>query len=341
MLTKRKKLMVLMPSYNKDDYIREAIDSVLSQVTDFEFELVVTDDGSTDKTISIVNEYIEKHPNKVSLLPSNKNQGLLSNIIKAYEYMDCEYFAVLDADDYLTDNRFYQKAVDFLEKNPDFNIYASNTHVSHGEDIHEQNTHFKEKFCDSTFEDMLNDKAMLGNTISSVFRNCVIDKNLIDKLKEHIGNQYEEAPYREDDFRNRIHLENSKAHYVNESVGVYRGTETGLYRGSNNLKKHLLKIISFIDMYYFFDEKYPKFIDLLLPYTRKINTAVLKGNVNNVLAYNPEDSFEFFNVLSRIYKINPKLYGNIVAEILSFVRRPKILSFFVKLKQKIKSIFLT
>lgn len=341
MLTKRKKLMVLMPSYNKDDYIREAIDSVLSQVTDFEFELVVTDDGSTDKTISIVNEYIEKHPNKVSLLPSNKNQGLLSNIIKAYEYMDCEYFAVLDADDYLTDNRFYQKAVDFLEKNPDFNIYASNTHISHGEDIHEQNKHFKEKFCDSTFEDMLNDKAMLGNTISSVFRNCVIDKNLIDKLKEHIGNQYEEVPYREDDFRNRIHLENSKAHYVNESVGVYRGTETGLYRGSNNLKKHLLKIISFIDMYYFFDKKYPKFIDLVLPCMRKINTAVLKGNVNNVLAYNPEDSFEFFNVLSRIYKINPKLYGNIVAEILSFVRRPKILSFFVKLKQKIKSIFLT
>ena len=107
------KLIILMPSYNKDLYIKKSIESVLNQKTNFNFKLVVTDDGSVDKTIEIVSSYVERYPNKVVLLPSERNQGLLSNIIKAYDYLlsnESEYFCCLDADDFLTDMNFYQKA---------------------------------------------------------------------------------------------------------------------------------------------------------------------------------------------------------------------------------------
>lgn len=152
---------------------------------------------------------------------------------------------------------FYQKAIDFLDKDNDFNIYASNTtYLNEKQKEVPNNAFFKESFCISTFDDMLNQKAVLGNTISSVFRNCVISKDLIEKLRIHVGNHYSEHSVRDDDFRNRIHLENSKAYYVNEVVGFYRVTQSGLYQGSNKLKQVLLKIQSYIDMYYFFDKKY-------------------------------------------------------------------------------------
>ncbi len=297
-----------MPSYNKDLYIKKSIESVLNQKTNFNFKLVVTDDGSVDKTIEIVSSYVERYPNKVVLLPSERNQGLLSNIIKAYDYLlsnESEYFCCLDADDFLTDMNFYQKAVDFLNTNEKFNIYTSNTSImfDNGQ-IYIQNPHIKDTFIDSTFEDMLNDEAVLGNTVSSVFRNCVLNEDLLKKLKQYVGDCYSEVSVREDDFRNRIHLENSKAHYVNEVVGTYRVTTRGLYQGSNALKKVLLKIRSFIDMYYFFDKKYPRFMDLALSHFKRINNEALQFNMNNMLSYPLEDINQLCFIFQKLSSYN-------------------------------------
>ena len=85
-----------MPSYNKGSYIKEAIESVLTQNTNFDFQLIITDDASTDETLDIVQEFQKTHSHRIALLPSTQNQGLLSNIIKAYKEMNCEYFCVLD-----------------------------------------------------------------------------------------------------------------------------------------------------------------------------------------------------------------------------------------------------
>lgn len=65
-----------MPSYNKGSYTKEAIDSVLAQETNFDFQLIITDDASTDETLDVVKEIQSKHPNEIILLPSKK--------IKAY-----------------------------------------------------------------------------------------------------------------------------------------------------------------------------------------------------------------------------------------------------------------
>jgi glycosyltransferase involved in cell wall biosynthesis len=309
------KLTILMPSYNKEQYIKEAIDSVLLQKTDFNFKLVVTDDGSTDRTIEIVKNYIAKYPEKIVLLPSEKNQGLLSNIIKGYKYMDSQYFCVLDADDYYTDYNFYQKAIDFLDKHPDYNIYASNTFYLNDEQEKMPNNYsFKEKECHSTFKDLLNQKAVLGNTISSIFRNNVIDDSLIAKLKEHVGNHYSEHSFREDDFRNRIHLENSKAYYINEIVGFYRTTQSGLYQGSNKLKQVLLKIQSYIDMYYFFNKRYPQFMEMALNQLYRIDREVLKSNINNILNYPIREIIQLTLILKELGSYDEKTFAQVIAD---------------------------
>ena len=295
------KLMVLIPSYNKEQYIKESIDSVLNQKTDFDFQIVVTDDGSKDNTVNIVKSYIKKYKDKIKLLPSATNKGLLTNIIKAYKYMKCDYFCVLDPDDYYTDDLFLQKAVNFLDKNKQYNIYASDVNVLDiNKKIHRQNGHIKTDSVDSTFQDMLEGKAVLGHTVSSVFRNVVIDNKLIERLKEYIGNFYSEHSVREDDFRNRIHLHNSNAHYVNEVVGVYRSTNTGLFQGSNSLRKILMKIQACIDMYYFFDNKYPEFINMALHSLNRIETEALQSDMNNLSDYDVRDIMQLCKIINEL-----------------------------------------
>ena len=217
------KLYVVMPSYNKEQYITQAIDSVLAQQTNFNVTLIITDDGSTDKTLEIVNDYIKKYPNKIVLLPSEKNQGLLSNIIKAYEYLiknKSEYFCCLDADDFLTDDKFYQNAIDFLDKNKDFNIYAAKTSVlfPDGKTVVSRPADGI-TFVDSTFMDMLNGTAVLGNTISSVFRNCVLNKELIEKMKQYVGDHYSEHSFRKEAFRI---LQHTFLFILRHEKGLYR-----------------------------------------------------------------------------------------------------------------------
>jgi len=311
------KLSVLMPSYNKGPYIRQSIDSVLNQKTNFDFNLIITDDCSTDETLGIINEYVKKYPRRVILLPSDKNQGLLSNIIKAYKFMNCEYFCCLDPDDYLTDEHFYQNAVDFLESHKDFSIYAANTSaIDENGKIYTQNTNYTDEYYDSDFQDMLVNRAPLGNTISSVFRNDVIDADLISKIEQFVGSQYDEAAYREDDFRNRIHLQSGRAHWVNNVVGVYRYTPSGLYRASNRLKKHLLKIVSYINMYMFFDKKYPEFMVMAKDRTLQMLHQVIRGNLNAVLNFSQGEVAKFFEVMGKIVSYDEQYADEITKQIM-------------------------
>ena len=222
-------LCVLMPSYNKGSYIKEAIDSVLAQETNFDFQLIITDDASTDGTLGILKEFQSKYPDKITLLLSKKNQGLLANIIKAYKEMKCKYFCVLDPDDYYIDTHFLQKAVNFLDNNKDFSIYASGVMIINADNTQYKRENIKDNFIDSSFDDMLQGKAILGHTTGSIFRNNYLNDKIINFLESKCanGHTYKEVAYREDDFRNRVHLTMGKAHFVNEVVGIYRYTGGG------------------------------------------------------------------------------------------------------------------
>ena len=61
-------LTVVTTTYNQENYIRECIDSILSQKTSFKFLLIVSNDNSTDDTKVILNEYQEKYPNKIRII---------------------------------------------------------------------------------------------------------------------------------------------------------------------------------------------------------------------------------------------------------------------------------
>jgi glycosyltransferase involved in cell wall biosynthesis len=108
---------VVMPVYNSEKYLREAIDSVLSQSYK-NIELIIVDDGSTDSGGDIVLSYADP---RIRLIQNEKNSGIVFSRNRGLEAAGGEYVATLDSDDIALPDRI-AKQVDFLEANPDYGL---------------------------------------------------------------------------------------------------------------------------------------------------------------------------------------------------------------------------
>jgi glycosyltransferase involved in cell wall biosynthesis len=114
---------ICMITYNHEPYIRQAIEGVLMQQCDFQYELIIGEDYSKDRTFDICMEYASKHP-EIKLLPSNANIGVVKNFIRTLQACTRNYIAFCEGDDYWTDPFKLKKQVDFLEKNPEYTLVA-------------------------------------------------------------------------------------------------------------------------------------------------------------------------------------------------------------------------
>jgi len=109
---------VVVATYNREKYVKKAIESVLSQ-TYKNIELIIIDDGSTDKTPEIIFEFLKKDQ-RIIILKNEINLGLTKSLNKAIGSAKGKYIARLDDDDYWCDENKMKKQVDFLEKNTDY-----------------------------------------------------------------------------------------------------------------------------------------------------------------------------------------------------------------------------
>ncbi len=116
-------------TYNHANFIAQSIESVVAQVTDFPFEIVIGDDCSTDGTSAIVDAYAAKYPELIKVVRGDKNGGPQPNSIRILENSKGKYMAALEGDDYWIDPLKLQKQADFMEANPDFSICFTNTRV--------------------------------------------------------------------------------------------------------------------------------------------------------------------------------------------------------------------
>ncbi len=113
----RPRVSVAMITYNHERYIKQAIESVLSQEVNFEVELVIGEDCSKDGTRRIVQEYAGKYPNVIRALLPGENLGLQKNLITVIEACTGDFIALLDGDDYWTDSQKLARQVKFLDSN--------------------------------------------------------------------------------------------------------------------------------------------------------------------------------------------------------------------------------
>lgn len=116
------KVSVLCITYNQKDYISDAIDSFLNQKTDFNYEIIINDDASTDGTTEILLEYEKRYPEKIKIITHEENQcAYVQNYHTTFIFplAKGEFFALCEGDDYWVDEHKLQKQYDAMRANPD------------------------------------------------------------------------------------------------------------------------------------------------------------------------------------------------------------------------------
>ena len=111
-------------TFNHEGYVAQALDGFLRQKTDFEFEILVHDDASTDGTVSIIKEYEYKYPSLIKPIYQSENQ--YSKGVKIWPLNEAraqgKYVALCEGDDYWTDPTKLQRQVDFMEAHPSYTL---------------------------------------------------------------------------------------------------------------------------------------------------------------------------------------------------------------------------
>jgi glycosyltransferase involved in cell wall biosynthesis len=115
-------ISIAMLAYNHENFIVDALESVLMQKTSYTYKIIIAEDCSTDRTREILLDYQRRYPNKIKLILQNKNVGAYKNNINLLTNLEGKYIAALEGDDYWTDDNKLQKQADFLEANKDYSI---------------------------------------------------------------------------------------------------------------------------------------------------------------------------------------------------------------------------
>ncbi len=122
-LCKKPLVSVLIITYNQERFIRKAVDSALNQKTDFEYEILIGDDCSMDRTGEICAEYQKKHPDKIRFITADRNVSQLGGNTNRVKYRARgEFIAWLEGDDYWTDPKKLQKQVEVFHNHPEVTL---------------------------------------------------------------------------------------------------------------------------------------------------------------------------------------------------------------------------
>lgn len=212
---------VCMISYNHEKFIAQAIESILSQKTSHQIEIVIGDDCSTDQTKAIIESYQARFPDTFMVLPSEKNIGMIPNFIRTYEASTGKYVALLEGDDYWTDELKLEKQINFLEQHPDFAICHHRIKF-----LDENKQSFKTSSVQkevTTIEDLALDNNI--STPSCVFRNKLFGEFPASIYNSAIG----------DYFLHLLNAQYGKIKFLNETMSVYRIHNNGVWSNKSNL----------------------------------------------------------------------------------------------------------
>jgi glycosyltransferase involved in cell wall biosynthesis len=114
------KLTVIVLTYNQEGFIRQTLESIICQKTNFEIEIIISDDGSSDKTKEIIEEIRRNSVVKIIPIYNDKNKGVLKNALGVFSSITGQYLAVVDGDDFWNFDGKLQQQVDFLDTNIDY-----------------------------------------------------------------------------------------------------------------------------------------------------------------------------------------------------------------------------
>lgn len=211
---------VLMLTYKHDQFICQAITSVLDQKCDFEFELIVADDSSPDNTEAIVASVIQSHPKGhcVKYNRHKRNIGMQRNADFVLKAAKGKYVAICEGDDYWSDVLKLQMQVNFLERNSEYGlVHHEADYLYHQENKLIQNYHRSKKIIVSSglvFNELLKHNNIF--TLTVVFRRDLIERYF--SINENVRYSFLMSDY----VMWLQFSQHCQFHYIDKSMAVYR-----------------------------------------------------------------------------------------------------------------------
>jgi len=221
---KKPTVSVAMITYNHENYIAQAIESVLMQKTDFDFEIVIGEDCSTDRTRKIVENYQSVQPHIIRAFLRDGNLGSYHNSLAVLQACRGDYIALLEGDDYWTDSLKLHKQVAFMDSHPECSLCFHPVLWKYQDIPDKSHVHFPPgRRALYTLEDVLASKYLWIQTSTVVIRND--EKHMFPSwfIKMPMG----DLPFI------IMNAQKGDIGYIDEVMGCYRIHSGGTWSNSN------------------------------------------------------------------------------------------------------------
>lgn len=237
-------ISVMMLVYNHEIFIREALDSILMQITDLPYEIVIGDDASQDNTALILEEYRSKYPEIIRVISHPKNIGAMNNHKQTMQACRGEFVAICEGDDYWSDRHKLKKQHALLDSVPELSF------VCHRVDYYYQKEKRMEPWGAEYF------------TPGQLYRKITIDTLFEPYLVKTVSVMYRasalnnEVAVKQDFFKDlflfAMLLANGEAWFVNENMAVYRIHDQGIWSGQGSVRNLYSNVMTGIHLNRYF-----------------------------------------------------------------------------------------
>jgi glycosyltransferase involved in cell wall biosynthesis len=298
------KVSVIMITYQHEKYIAEALDSMLAQNVNFEYEILVGDDASTDKTPEIISEYQKRYSEIIKPVLHTENVGPVQNSLQLNQISKGEYIAYLEGDDFWISDTILQEKVDFLDVHPDYSLVCNRIEVVRSDGSPFPNEQLKLWFDNENYGDFSIDSGTLQpSQMSSFVHRKNFDNgftwgeflSLYDALsKQALGDNYTLA----------ILYGLGKFYVMEESATAYRlqlESKTSMTMKNIRKKKDYLVLLKQTEGFYNEIKKHPK---IQMDATDFIYFSIV---LETLKSGNSREKFAAFHSIVKIKSLRKKL----------------------------------
>lgn len=285
-------ISVVVPVYNVEKYLHQSIESIINQ-TYKNLQIILVDDGSTDNSGKICDEYAEKDSRITVIHQDNKGAGAAKNT--GLDLVEGEYLSLIDSDDYI-EPEFYEKMLSAMKKNNSdvvqclfANVFVNNRYI--------RNYNFPSK-SDRKLRTKKYLFEMLYDWKYAIFANKLFKSSLLKDIRFPVGRKIDD-----EFFTYKLICNAKKVVNINDCLYNYRMRKTSVMNDNSEYKLILDRIDCFKDRYEYVSAKYSgleyfyynHFHNILLQYNQKYSD---KKETLNILENFP---FRNPNIFQKIY----------------------------------------
>jgi glycosyltransferase involved in cell wall biosynthesis len=251
-------ITICIPTYNQQNYIKETLESILSQRS-MGLQIIVADDGSEDITPDILKSYKKAYPLNIDLILHSSNLGLSFNVSSILPFIRGEYVCWFAGDDIFLPNKL-KKQLKFMKNNPNFSM------CYHDVLVQDCAKNISYKYMDS-----LDIKPLSGDITSQLIMERCFIPGISTMVRQSYAKDLKNNPHVGicEDWLFFIELSmRGPVKYMDEVLALYRRHET-------NITKKNINYLNEEKMYNFIEKKYPV----------KYKNELIRGKINNYSSY--------------------------------------------------------